>query len=375
VEFLSNKDLQAIARRSLNVRRGERIYLSGNAYGLPLLDPLLRVLRRMGARVTPAIWSDEQLVHDLLRLPPAAVASRWMPRPLPDGLFEALGTGRMRLDKVVVLFASSLERVPSLLANDLGREGKRFFERYQAFQLAAGANQHAAGERGVPYALVEFPSRFVSQWFGLPHETVEDDYRKALAADPREIRRLNRIAAAFFRGRDAVRVTCPRGTDFRFRLGRLAWRGEDTFGRFDHLVQLPGGEAYVPLDGRTGEGTVVSGPPGFEKRVIFRKGKAMTIRALQGRKWVRATHPLVNGREPFCEFGIGTNPSAPPLPTGPIYEKAYGTVHFGVGGNAFFGGPIRRPKHRDFIIENPRVEADGVLFAEGGEWAIPHGKP
>jgi leucyl aminopeptidase (aminopeptidase T) len=370
VELLSESDLKAIARRCLDVRPGERIYLSGNAYGLPLLDPLLRVLRRAGARVVSAIWSDEQLVHDLLRLPPAAVASRWMPRPLPGGSFEALGTGRLRLDKVVTLFSSCLEQVPPLLANALGREGKRFFERYQAFQAAATANHHGAEEREVPYVLLDLPSRPVSSWYGLPYESVLDDYRKALAADPREIRRLNRRVWAFFRGRREVRVTCPRGTDLRFHLSGLPWRGEDTMGRFDRLVQLPGGEAYQPLEGKSGDGVVVSGPPGFEKCVAFRGGKAMTIRALKGSRWVPTTHPLVTGLEPLCEFGVGTNPGAPPIPTGPIYEKAYGTVHFGVGGNAFFGGPIRRPQHRDFIVENPRVVADGVLFAEGGEWAV-----
>lgn len=367
--LLDDKTLRRIMTRSIRPREGERIYLSGNAYGLEILDPLAKFLREAGAKVAARIWSDETLLADILDRNPSTVAGLWMPRRLQGRTFEIEGAGRRVVDKVVTLFSSPTELPPSRLAKGKGAEREEKAKRIGRFHEAGSLNLMNAQEAGVPFVLLDLPARPLLEELGLDETEVRAIYARALAVDPREVRRRNRAAARFFKGKTEVRITCPRGTDFSFRLGGADWRFEDLSLGTDRMVQLPGGEAYVPPVSSTGIGEIVTGPAGRERKAMFRRGKAVKFFERKRGRWIGASHPMVNGREPFCEFGIGTNPEAPAIATGPIYEKALGTVHVGIGGNAFFGGPIRRKRHRDFIVENPRVEADGRLFTENGVWA------
>ena len=68
------------------------------------------------------------------------------------------------------------------------------------------------------------------------------------------------------------------------------------------------------------------------------------------------------GEVQICEFGIGTNVHARVIPTGPIFEKTYGSVHIGCGCNDTFGGKLGGDKHYDCIIQNPTITVDGKLF-------------
>ena len=65
------------------------------------------------------------------------------------------------------------------------------------------------------------------------------------------------------------------------------------------------------------------------------------------------------GEVQLCEFGIGTNRKAKVLPTGPIFEKTFGTVHIGCGCNDTFGGSLAGDVHYDLIVQEPTVTLDG----------------
>ncbi len=67
-----------------------------------------------------------------------------------------------------------------------------------------------------------------------------------------------------------------------------------------------------------------------------------------------------------AEFGIGTNPVAKYAEVEMEAEKMYGTVHFGIGGNATIpGGRSAIPFHHDLAIFDARLKIGGKLFLDG----------
>ncbi|MHC4601686.1 MAG: M29 family metallopeptidase [Planctomycetota bacterium] len=291
--YLEYGDVKNLVRGCMKIRRGERVYLGGNVYGVAFLDSVLQAMREAGAKVTTQYWTDESVVTDLLQGNHASVKYRWMPKRVKGKTFEIPGVGRKSFDKIVTLFSGITEQPAVALAASRGKEGKGILAGFKAMsRLDSGHRDASSGLGTVPYVLLDLPSRPVVEAAKLKFGTVLKAYRRALTQDLGEIRKLNRTAGRFFRGKEEVRVTCPRGTDFRFRLSSYPWQYEDLRLGPDRLVQLPGGEAYVVPDTPTGEGVVVTRPPGFERRLTIRKGIAVAIHDRKGNRWVRGTPRL-----------------------------------------------------------------------------------
>jgi leucyl aminopeptidase (aminopeptidase T) len=356
---------------SIHVKRGDSVYVAGNSYALDILDNLTAAFQARGARTMVKTWTDTEIVADISQNDPKALSTQWIPEPRGKGKAFIFGRGVVKLDKAVTLFSGPFS-VPlwDVAPTFKGRKTPDLAKRIGLFRSYGGAN--ISGEfraSGIGLVLLDIAAPAFSEAVKLNHRRVVRCYEKALSIDYREMGALGKKLTHWFADRDRVRITCPRGTDFSFRLGPIGWRSEECSLRHEWMVQLPGGEVFKPPDHTSGEGhVIVNDKRGGRLMVTFRKGVAVSARRRTGRGWTLIEHSLANGTEYFCEFGIGTNFMAEPLLVGPIYEKAFGTVHVGVGGNAFFGGPLKSRLHGDFIIIEPSVTVDGEQAMTRGRW-------
>jgi hypothetical protein len=62
------------------------------------------------------------------------------------------------------------------------------------------------------------------------------------------------------------------------------------------------------------------------------------------------------------ELGIGLNPNAKIIGSTIVDEKAFGTAHFAIGSNAWFGGDIYSIIHLDQVLKDPIFKIDGRLL-------------
>ncbi len=361
----------AAVRLCRRAGRLRRVRIAGNVFASELLDAIHLRFAAAGAEVSSSYWSDAQLLSGLKTEGVAAMADMYIPRRAGQGGFFTSGSGPSELDLAVVLFGTphtysvqeSAKRYPGGASGNL--------ERLLAFSRRSSANFHGLRDSGIRLVLLDFPARNKTDELGLDYGRVMGIYSDATGLDYRRIRSNNRAAAGFFKGRREVRIACPRGTDLSFRLGPAEWSFEDCDLRREWMIQVPGGEAYVPPVRGSAEGVIISGPVfGNLLRISFRRGfvKAFEIEKKGG--WRKVPNALVEEKQELAELGVGTNPCAEPVYTGPIFEKTFGTVHLGIGGNAFFGGSIKKSAHRDFLVLNPQVEADGDTFISNGQWRI-----
>jgi leucyl aminopeptidase (aminopeptidase T) len=77
----------------------------------------------------------------------------------------------------------------------------------------------------------------------------------------------------------------------------------------------------------------------------------------------RLGHPEANlGAWTLGEFGLGTNAGLCLRGRAPLDEKAAGTAHIALGGNAHFGGANPADTHYDCVINRPAVYLDGAAI-------------
>jgi leucyl aminopeptidase (aminopeptidase T) len=168
---------------------------------------------------------------------------------------------------------------------------------------------------------------------------------------------------------------------------------------------VPSGETYIaPLEG-TAQGSVcVTGSvpgrvltPAEAFVVHFQQGRVRTVEPersaavqwLEHTQFQRAKAQRDRNWAVLAEIGIGLNPVAEGLTGNPLHDaKAAGTVHIGLGSNAFMGGRTRASIHCDLVIRRPMLSVDRKTLLDRGrlrfvpsEWqdtaaqALPEGSP
>jgi hypothetical protein len=275
-------------------------------------------------------------------------------------------------DRVLTLFSAPLSRPVEEVASQFStasRQREKLLRAYQAFRRLGGdRNLMALARKRAGLVLLDWPSAYEVKRKGLSYRNVMAVYGEALSVSGARLRKIAAVIIEFFQDKKQITITCPRGTNITFKLSSHRWLQENCYLPEERLVQLPGGEVWVPPDHTSAQGKLVAGMEGRLVEVIFRKGVAEQAFLIEGKARKRFSHRLVTGKERHCEFGVGTNPAAKPYPVGPIYEKALGTVHLGVGDSSFFGGPVKSDVHGDFVIIKPTVVADGQVLMRNGRF-------
>ena len=255
--------------------------------------------------------------------------------------------------------------VPPLLLLYGAQPWGRPFEDDYRVELAAMGNREALKAAGHALVFVEWPrgARRDAE-VDLRPGPVASIFERALDVDYEELRAWNQTLIEALTGVDAVAIRCPAGTDLRLRIGGRRRIAEDCrLGELEPAVFLPGGEVYVAVREDSAAGVVAFRSRGEPRLARFEGGLLVAVETGDGRADVGLAEEMAVGREPLCEFGVGTNCWAPPWQIGTIYEKSAGTVHVAVGGNAHFGGRRRSPRHVDLVIRDPAVRVDGRPLA------------
>jgi leucyl aminopeptidase (aminopeptidase T) len=179
---------------------------------------------------------------------------------------------------------------------------------------------------------------------------------------------------------EEYRITSSNKTDIVFRRGgRQVFRDDGCLFEKGKLGNLPAGEACFAIVEDSASGVLVIDRMGE----IVTNGVKLTIRnghiaEVAGpdehafRKTLESAR-LANYQNPdvIAEFGIGTNPAAKYSECEVESEKMYGTVHFGIGGNAALPeGKSKIAFHHDGVILDARLEIDGRLVLDGRKFYV-----
>ena len=362
-EFFSSDLIGSLCDDPIRARKGDRIFVSGNLYAVNYLDYYIEALHKRGADVTVSLFSDRQLYRAVYSGDPEEEATLWMPRPTEGRKVWIKGRGEREFDKMIIMLASPYE------SGDFAEffspeEIPEFRKKIRRFHAAGTRNSWNATRRGIEKIFLDMPSKFLCRSQDLDFEAIMARYQKALGVSQAELIERGEKMAAFFRGGREVRLTCPGGTDLRFRIEGRPWTVGDTAASGTTILQLPGGEIFCAPVENEAEGVLHLAMG--KRRCLFQFEKGV----LAGIDWLdtpedqvdRAKAHYAPGEVQLCELGIGTNREARVLPTGPIFEKTYGTVHIGCGCNDTFGGTLTGDRHYDLIVRDPTVILDGKTF-------------
>jgi aminopeptidase len=175
---------------------------------------------------------------------------------------------------------------------------------------------------------------------------------------------------------DAVRITCPRGTDLELDLSGRDGRSDDgdltgprAFGN------LPCGEGFIAPLGGSGRMVTesIAGiglPEGEPPMLTIEDGRLTGATEAEGERLLASLRAAGELGTNVAELGIGTNEKA--RLTGNVLEdeKILGTVHIAFGASAAIGGTVSVPVHLDCVILQPTLEIGGTRVLEGGDFLL-----
>ena len=222
-------------------------------------------------------------------------------------------------------------------------------------------NREGLKKQGIRLVFFEWPrGARLDREVDLGSKDLASIFENAIVGVYDDIRSWNAKLIPLVTPASTVHIRCPHGTDLTLSIKDREWLSEDCLlGEREPAIYLPGGEIYTAAQENSANGRAVFYYCGERRIATFTDGLLTDVLLEDGSSDKERGEEMGVGTEPLCEFGIGTNPWAPPWQIGTIYEKSAGTVHVAVGGNAHFGGLRDSPRHADLVIREPIVTLDG----------------
>ena len=211
--------------------------------------------------------------------------------------------------------------------------------------------------------------------------------RALLETDYAAIAAKQRAFEAAMRGK-VVRVTTPRGTDLRFRIGdrpvtkqdgdASAARAKLARNLIDREVELPAGAVRVAPIESSVEGTIAfppsvwGGTPVEGLVLTFARGQVTGIRATTGREAVeRELAGGSSGARAFRELAVGFNPLLEMPAEGrrwiPYYGYGAGVIRLSLGDNTELGGEVGGGYVRWNFFTDATVAVGSDIWVQGGK--------
>ena len=198
----------------------------------------------------------------------------------------------------------------------------------------------------------------------------EDDYTK--------MRKNGKKLMAILEKADRIKVTTEKGTNFELSVKSRKWFTDvktDKIGK--KWGNLPCGEIYVaPIENSLNGTIVVDGAigdlsaPSDLLTLKVTDGKVAEIR-YRDKPFEDKVNALLSVDEHASvvgELGIGLNPKASSKSDSMLEaEKAQETIHIAFGRNLDFQGINGSKTHRDFLISNPTILAEGKILMSKGK--------
>jgi hypothetical protein len=189
-----------------------------------------------------------------------------------------------------------------------------------------------------------------------------------------------------------VRVTSPRGTDIRFRVGDRPFNKQDGNAaksrtdqaktRVDREIELPAGVLRVAPIESTANGVVavpqarlLETATASDIRLEFVDGKVVKATAGSGQAALDAYLASSAALTSFREFGLGFNPKLV-QPSGSPFLPYYGygdaVVRLSLGDNTELAGAVRGGGSRWLFFPNTTVTVGGEKVVENGRLVNPY---
>ncbi|MBS7644196.1 aminopeptidase [Candidatus Bathyarchaeota archaeon] len=196
----------------------------------------------------------------------------------------------------------------------------------------------------------------------------EDEYRDMQAS----AQRLQQILSSA----SVIRVVTRLGTEVQLSVEGREWISDVKITK-EHWGNLPCGELFIaPLENSLNGVLVVDGaigdfgvPPKF-LYIHVKNGVIHRVECADQKFLNEVRSHLAHDELAMRvgEFGIGFNPKADPRSPNMLdAEKAAGTVHIAFGNNTDFGGQNTSGTHRDFLLLDPTLQADGRTLMRIGK--------
>jgi leucyl aminopeptidase (aminopeptidase T) len=250
--------IKKIVSEHLQIKRGERIYLAGNSYALNFLDLLLQEMLSKKAKVTSSFWTDTQLIALLRNNSPKDVAKVWIPKITANGTIDTFLHEQLAVDKIVTHLSMPLGLSQDLLSKTNINVTNKDVVKLNKLKMSGMSNLLDLMHSPIKLGLLDYPSVSSVEKYNYNHESIVKEYNKAIMADGEKIRSINKKAYAFFKDRQKVQITCPRGTNIEFEIGNYKWNFENMNLKNNSMVQIPGGESYVSPNEKSGNGVLVT---------------------------------------------------------------------------------------------------------------------
>ena len=219
-----------------------------------------------------------------------------------------------------------------------------------------------------------------------PPAVIDAVYQRALLdTDYAAQAAVQRRFAAAMRGAE-VRVTSPRGTDLRFRIGDRPVNfgdGDASKARtdrgvilIDREIELPAGAVRVAPVEDTVDGVIAFPPSQWDGRPVaglrltIEGGRVAGVTAASGQEAAEAELAGVpEEARAFREFALGFNPllAVPERnPWIPYYGYGAGVVRLSLGDNSELGGTVTGGYVRWNFFTDTTVTVDGEVWVRGG---------
>ncbi len=209
---------------------------------------------------------------------------------------------------------------------------------------------------------------------------------KSFSHDRKKVKILgDKLKKKFEKAKD-VYITCPAGTDLRFKLAK-----RDVINNYGNPMRdtnYPVGEVYTsPLE-KTANGVMfitsskVLGETILNKKLekyVIENGVVIstslkklnnafnTLEKFNEKNGVKNAYSKVRN---IAEFAIGTNNKAHFSGVMICDEKVLGTCHIGIGASYHFGGKVLCNGHSDHVINKPTIYFDKTMVMDKGQLLV-----
>lgn len=343
-----------LVNHSVNVQKGERVLISGDPNGAPLIKEIYRkVLQQGGKPITEIglpglqrIFFDEANKEQLTDFE----VGEWLFR---------------HVDVMIQVPAPANTKE----LTDIDPEKMKW--RQQAMQ----STMKYVMDDGVRWVLTEFPTNAAAQDAEMSLEAYEDFVYGATNINYGELKETMDEAAKLFNQAKKVRIIADQ-TDVTVDIESR--EAVVSYGKRN----VPDGEFFFTPNHLKTEGTIYYDWPAVYAgrevqgiRLTFKDGKIVEASAERGQDFLHQTLETDGGSRYLGELGIGTN-SGITKPTKNILfdEKIGGSVHMAVGAAYKKAGAGNESAIHWDMVKNLRgggnIYLDGKLVQENGEWVF-----
>ena len=346
-----------LVEECIDVQPGWQVLVAASVLGRPLYNEVTRVIAERGAYVLPRFFFGNG----------PGPGSEWV-KHAPEELVATLAP----LEQHVML---SVDAFIAIIAPENTRDGADIDpERLQLSQKAGLPVMERMIGGEVPWVGCQYPTPALAQDAGMTLEQFSEFLYGAVLLDWDVERERMAVIKEIFDDAAEVRIV---GAETDLTLSLTGRQGEiDAAG-----ANIPGGEVFYSPVEDSAEGVVEFSefPAVFAGRELagirfrFEGGRIVDASAQSNEEFLLETLDVDEGARRLGELGIGCNPGITRYMKNTLFdEKINGTVHLAIGrGFPWLGGTKVSAIHWDIVMDvrqNGRIEVNGILVQENGEW-------